>query len=77
MNLAFFLWNAVVVSMEYFLVGLHLFQWIRQNLPKPAVTALVLSTALPVTHWFTADLLQSDYFEHGGVGFPAIVKIEK
>jgi len=74
-NLAFFLWNAGIIAMEHYIGGLYLFQWIKRTLPRPIITALVLSTALPVAHWFTYDLIKSDYFVHGQVGFPMIVKM--
>jgi len=72
---AFFIWNAFIVTLEHFLGNASIFQWIKNNVPKPVITALVLSTAMPVAHWFLHPYTNIQMFEHGEVIFPMVLLI--
>ena len=74
-NLVFFLINAIIIAAEHKVGGASIFQWIKVNLPIPLVSLLVVGTALPFAHLFTADYILSDYFVHGKIGFPMIVNL--
>ena len=74
-NLVFFLINAIIIAAEHKVGGASIFQWIKTNLPIPLVSLLVVGTALPFAHLFTADYILSDYFVHGNIGFPMIVPL--
>ncbi|KAL7544477.1 hypothetical protein ACHAWF_007860 [Thalassiosira exigua] len=70
----FFAWNGMLMALEYMLKS-----WTaasRLNLPVPTVvrSLLVVSTALPVSHWFTDEYVRSGLFSHYAVGFPVIVE---
>ena len=72
-NTAFFIWNAVVIGLEYSIGSAALFQLFKSNLPATALSLLVASTALPMAHWFTFDYVRSDFFYDGQIGFPLVV----
>ncbi|CAB9502242.1 Pfam:DUF821 [Seminavis robusta] len=69
-HLNFFLWNAVVIILENLLSNHPVIQWTSKNLPRPIITALVLLTALPISHWFTDEYLEIGFFHDFSVGFP-------
>lgn len=69
----FFLWNASVVILERAVSHRTLFQRIKKNFPRPAVTALVLLTVLPISHWFTDEYIRSGFYSDYSMGFPLIV----
>lgn len=75
-NVIFFLINAFIIAAEHKVGGASIFAWIKSNLPIPMVSLLVVSTALPFAHFFTADYILSDYFLHGRIGFPLIVSLQ-
>ena len=64
-----------MIGFEYAFAGAALFKLVKQNLPVTAVSLLVASTALPVTHWFTNDYVRTDFFKDGQIGFPLIVRV--
>jgi len=70
---AFFLWNAIILSLEHTIGHYHIFQWISQKLPRPVVTVLVISTVMPVAHWFLHPYTKVTFFEHADYGFPILV----
>lgn len=74
-NTLFFLWNAIVIGLEYAIGGAAMFQLIRAHLPLTVVSLLVASTALPAAHWFTNDYVRSDFFHDTLIGFPTIVRV--
>ena len=73
----FFVWNAIVIGLEYAIGGAAVFQGMKKRLPLTVVSLLVCSTALPTVHWFTNDYSQSDFFGDMQIGFPMIVSISK
>lgn len=72
-NTAFFIWNAIIIGLEYSIGSAALFQLLRSNLPATFLSLLVASTALPMAHWFTSDYVRSDFFHDGQIGFPLVV----
>jgi len=72
-SLAFFIWNATVVTLEHLVGNASIFQWIKSNMPRLVVSALVLSTAMPIAHWFLHPYTKEAYFlEHGEFSVPII-----
>ena len=59
----FFGYNACLLFAEHLFGSLHIVQDIVSTLPKPLITALVLSVALPVAHLFTGDWIVHGYFD--------------
>ncbi|KAL3810513.1 hypothetical protein ACHAXA_005655 [Cyclostephanos tholiformis] len=74
-NTLFFVWNALLIGLEYAIGGAAIFQIIRAHLPLMVVSLLVASTALPTAHWFTNDYVRSDFFNDTLIGFPAIIRV--
>ena len=68
-QLAFFLWNAMVIILEFIIGRLYVFTWVGKNLPALLVTALVIMASLPVAHWFLDDYIRSDFFHDIQVAF--------
>ena len=71
-NIVFFLLNAMTISLEDVFGGMYLFQWVGKNLPRPVISLLVVSTALPYTHLFTTDYI-NHILDDGKFGFPLIL----
>lgn len=74
-NTLFFIWNAILIGLEYAIGGAAVFQGMKKHLPLTLVSLLVSLTALPAVHWFTNDYVRSDFFEDMQLGFPMIVRI--
>lgn len=74
-NTLFFIWNAMLIALEYAFSGAAIFQLFRTHLPVTAVSLMVAMTALPAAHWFTNDYVRSDFFKDMQLGFPLLVRI--
>ena len=59
----FFGYNAFLLFVEYTFGSLEIVQKIISKIPKPLITALVLSMALPIAHLFTGDWIVHGYFD--------------
>ena len=75
-HLAFFVWNGFVVLLEYVLSPLPVFQWMKANLPKRILSALVLFTVIPISHWFTDEYIRSGFYSDFSMGFPLILYLK-
>lgn len=74
LNLAFFTYNGVLITLEYAFIGTILHQRIMYlSLPTPFLTCLVIGTALPVAHWFTDAYVDCGIYDGLKVGCPMIV----
>lgn len=71
----FFTWNGAVLLVEHALQGTAVIRFLQNNLPKPARTALVLLTVIPIAHFFTDEYVNSCFYSDISMGFPLIVKI--
>jgi len=74
-NTAFMVWNAGIITIESLVGGAFVFQWMKRTLPKPLVTFLTLSTALPVAHWFIHPYSKTGFFDSAAVAFPMIKEV--
>jgi len=74
-QLAFFLWNAGVVSLEHVVGHYSSFKWIATKLPRPIVTFLVIFTTMPIAHWFLHPLFKVTFFQHADYLFPILVRL--
>jgi hypothetical protein len=73
-NLAFFIYNGVLIIMEYAFIGTLLHQKIVSlSLPTPLFTCMVVGTALPVAHWFTDMYVECNIYESLKVGCLTLV----
>lgn len=70
---AFFVWNSIIIALEYSIGGAVVFQVMRNNLPPTVLSLFVSLTALPMAHWFTHDYVKSDFFHDGQIAFPMLV----
>lgn len=71
---AFLLWNGVLLTLESLCFDWSIFQWIKWNAPRPIRTVLVMLLALPVAHWFCDPFILSNFFRHGEVAFPMLIR---
>ena len=69
----FFGYNAFLLFVEYTFGSLEIVQKIISKIPKPLITALVLSTALPIAHLFTGDWIVHGYFDDVMYAEPTIL----
>ena len=74
-NTLFFVWNAILISIEYVVGGAAVFKSLKQRLPQTMISLLVTSTALPVAHWFTNDYVRTGFFHDGQLGWPIIIRL--
>lgn len=72
-QILFFSWNGVLILLEYAIGGMPLFQWMSKSLPSFLVTAMVVSTALPLAHFFTGDWIKGGYFDAVMIAEPLVV----
>jgi len=75
-SMVFFAYNGLVMCIENFVAHWPLFQMMKNTLPIPVITHLVLLTALPCGHLFTGDLIKGGYFTDFAVALPLIVRLE-
>lgn len=73
LQLLFFLWNFAVVLLEYLLRDNKTIHHWSTTLPKPVITAIVLLTVLPISHWFTDEWVLGGFFTGVSLGFPRLV----
>jgi len=64
-NMAFFIWNGIIIGLEFLIGKTCIFQWMAKIFPKPLITILVILLALPAAHWFAGDYIKSGFFENG------------
>lgn len=79
MHMAFFAYNGIIILIEQALKSnkycAQCIAEIERVLPKPVITALVLLTVIPVSHWFTDEYVMSGFYSDYALGFPRIVHI--
>jgi len=75
-HMAFFAWNAFVMTMEYFLAGNSILLWLGKKLPQPIKTMLVLMTVIPISHWFTHEYVNSGFLDDFSIAFPKIICLD-
>jgi hypothetical protein len=76
-NTLFFVWNAILIGIEYAVGGAAVFKMLKSHLNRTIFSLLVTATALPVAHWFTNDYVRSDFFLDGQLGWPIIVRLDE
>ena len=59
-HFAFFVWNGIVLALEGLFHKHPIVQRMKQILPAPIITMLVIMTVLPIGHWFTGEWLPRD-----------------
>ena len=72
-QMIFFGWNGVLILLEYVVGKWSMFQWIKKNFPPFIVTALVLSSALPLAHLFLGDWIRCGYFGAVSLAEPIVM----
>lgn len=75
-HLIFFVWNGVILLLEFALRGSRFIKFLSSTLPRPIRTALVLLTVLPVAHLFTDEYVNSCFYNDLAIGFPRIDLID-
>lgn len=71
-NIAFMLWNAGTLCMEFLLLQSPSFCKIRKKIPTPLLTLGVLMSAMPIAHWFIHPYTDCLLFQHAKLAFPII-----
>ena len=74
-HMLFFLWNGVLIVLEYTVRDQPLIQWMSKNLPRPVITCLVIMMVLPMAHLFTDEYVRSGFYDDFAVGCPTVVKL--
>lgn len=72
----FFTWQAGLLVLEPILGNILPFQWLSKNAPSWLKTFLVLAAGVPMAHFFTEPYVRSNFFQHGSMGLPMIIRIE-
>jgi hypothetical protein len=76
MHIAFFAWNGLVMTIDHALRGNKTLSRLQQSLPRQVITACVLMTVLPFSHWFTDEYVTSGFYTDYSLGFPRIVHLK-
>lgn len=74
---AFFIWNALIIMLEYSFGGSKLVLQFVKTVPASLRTVVLVMLALPVAHWFCEPYVVSNFFDHASIGFPLIKEIGK
>ncbi|KAL9189466.1 hypothetical protein ACHAXT_009141 [Thalassiosira profunda] len=72
----FFAWNGMLMAGEYLFVNWAMAPRLKVPAPPIVKSLLIILLALPVSHWFTDQYVNSGLFSHYAVGFPVIVRLE-
>jgi hypothetical protein len=75
--LVFFIWQAIVIAVEMMIGQTESVISLTKNMPQPIRTVLVISLGLPVAHFFCEPYVRSDFFSHGQMGLPMILRIDQ
>ena len=62
-QMIFFGWNGLLIIAENMIAGWTMVQQLRRKVPRFLITALVVSSALPIAHLFTSDWVRYGYFD--------------
>jgi hypothetical protein len=73
----FFLWNGLVLIGEYMFSETSAIRWIREHLPQPFRTLLVLALVIPVVHFFTDEFVASGAFTDQSFMYPKMVYLSE
>lgn len=77
LNLAFFMYNGVLIVLESAFCGTLLHHYIVDlSLPTPLLTCIVIGAALPVAHWFTDSYVNCNIYASLKVGCPMVVMMK-
>lgn len=71
-QMMFFGWNGVLIALEYSIGHWSVFRWAARNLPRVAISILVLCAALPLAHLFTGDWIRHGYFDAVYIAEPVV-----
>lgn len=74
-QLAFFVWNGVVLGIEHYLRDNKSLSHISNRLPGPIRSILVVLTVLPLAHLFTQIFIDNGFYQAFGRGFPKVIKL--
>jgi len=73
----FFVWQAMLIGLELFLGHRPWVRAIARSLPRTVRTTLLISSGIPLAHFFLDSYLRCDYFfTHGATALPMIVQIK-
>merc|ERR1711957_355006 len=72
-QMLFFGWNGILIMVEYGTRHWQIWGRMSKNLPQTVITAMVLSSALPIAHLFFADWIKYGFFDAVYLTQPVIV----
>ena len=85
----FFLWNAIIIICEYYIVKKTnrtttssnatktIQTYSYSGLPLVIVSLLVIMTVLPIAHFFSQGMMEISVLEHYKIGYPMFVVIKQ
>lgn len=74
-SMAFFTWQAMLLAGEFTLGRTKLVTSITHHIPVYVRTALIIAMGIPLAHFFTEPYVRSDFFRHGQIGLPMILRL--
>ena len=76
-NLMFFLWNGVLIGVQFVLVKkFSIFSRLEKKLSPLIITFLVLMCGLPVGHWFLGDIVKARHLHQSQLILPVFVILD-
>ena len=72
---SFFLWNTIIIMLEYAIGGSKLVAQFVKAVPTPLRTVMLVMLALPIAHWFSEPYVMSNFFKHSELSLPLIKEI--
>ena len=73
----FFVWQAILISLEYSIGHWGIVSKIANMLPKPARTALVILSGVPLGHYFCDGYVNTNFFTHGHMTMASLLPIQR
>jgi hypothetical protein len=74
--MVFFVWQALLMAGEMTIGQTKAVATFAHGLSTPLRTALVIAMGLPTAHFFCEPYFRSDFFMHGQLGLPMVLRIE-
>jgi hypothetical protein len=76
-SLIFFSWQSVLIAGEFIIGNTALVTSLSKHLPLPARSALIIALGIPLAHFFTEPYVRSNFFRHGQIGLPMILRVDE
>lgn len=72
-TIAFFMWQAVLVSIDASFGDTALFKSVGRKMPGPLCTLIIIVLGIPLGHWFADSYVRTEFFRQGHIALFSIL----